>query len=229
MKRRVGHWKYIVEKLALSNPNILCGLFNESRWHLLKDGSDCLYFDNPYFLRQEKHVRFRLIRGAAHLTTLLPPQQSGGRSIYTPPLEPWRTDGKGVLVIPPSDVQIRVYDAGGWLEKTMTRLHRSTGRNIVIKENKKHPLEDFLPHAFAVVTFGSVAGVEAAVAGVPVFSGPLCPTLPISAGEIEDIETPKYLDRRDWARSLASACWTVDDLKYLDLENYNYAYRHDGQ
>jgi len=63
---------------------------------------------------------------------------------------------------------------------------------------------------------------------VPVISGPQCPTLPISAGFPEDVDDPDYPDRREWLRSLAYACWTTADIKYLDLENYDYTCRHNG-
>ncbi len=225
MKRSPGSWKTVVEQLAVNNPKIMCGMFDAQKWPLLTNKQDCLYFDNPYFLRHEKHDRFRLVRGGSHLTKILPYQE---RHIYQPPLKPWRTDGKGILIIPPSDTQIKIYGAQNWLAKTMKRLRRTTGRHIVIKENKKHPLSDFLRDAWAVVTFGSVAGVEAAIAGVPVFAGPQCPALPISAGFPEDIEDPEYCDRREWLRSLAYACWTVADLPYIDLENYDYTCRHHG-
>lgn len=226
MKRAPGSWKVAVEQLAAGNPKILCGMFDETKWPLLTTRADCFYFDNPYFLRHEKHSRFRLIRGGSHLTKILPDQP--GRSIYMPPLMPWQKTGKGILVIPPSPAQIKIYGAQDWLKKTLKRLSRATGRHIVVKENKKHPLADFLPDAWAVVTFGSVAGVEAAIAGVPVFAGPQCPALPITAGFPEEVDDPDYPDRREWLRSLAYACWTVDDLPRLNLESYDYTCRHHG-
>lgn len=223
MKRALGSWKVAVEQLAARNPKVLCGMFDQDKWPLLTRGEDCFYFDNPYFLRQEKHSRFRLIRGGTHLRKILPQQE--GRSVYMPPLQPWRTDGKGILVIPPSESQIKIYGAQDWLRKTLKRLSRSTGRHIVVKTDKQKPLYEALEKAWAVVTFGSVAGVEAAIAGVPVFAGPQCPALPITAGFPEDVDEPEYCDRREWLRSLAYACWTVDDLPRLDLENYDYTCR----
>ena len=73
------------------------------------------------------------------------------------------------------------------------------------------------------MTFASVAGVEAAVAGVPVFATQRCPTWPITAGPIEAIETPVLADRGPWLRSLGYACWHMDELDELDIGNYGYA------
>lgn len=224
MKRREGSWKVAVEELEKRNPKVLCGMFDESRWNLLTGGFDCFYFDNPYFLRQEKHSRFRLIRGGTHLTKILPVQPL--RSVYTPVLCPWKKAGKGIIVIPPSERQIKIYDAYGWIPKTLKRLSRASGRNVMVKYDKTVPLLPLLDRAWAVVTFASVAGIEAVIAGIPVFSTFRCPTFPVSSGELEDVDDPDYPDREEWLRSLAYACWTVNDLKYLDLENYDYTCRH---
>ena len=184
---------------------------------------DFLYFDNPYFMRENKSLRFRLTVGASHLTHLLPEQP--GRVVQTPELMPWREGRRRwrIVVIPPSPTQLQVYGCTSWLQQTLARIKMVTRREVFVKEQKYASFNDAIADAWAVVTYGSVAGVEAAVAGVPVFAGPICPTLPISAGEIEDVENPQRSDRREWLRSLGYACWHMNELETLDLETYNYA------
>ena len=72
------------------------------------------------------------------------------------------------------------------------------------------------------MTYGSVAGIEAAILGIPVFSGPICPTLPISAGTLEQIENPTLHERRPWLCSLAYANWRISEIPKIHLEDYNY-------
>jgi hypothetical protein len=60
--------------------------------------------------------------------------------------------------------------------------------------------------------------------GYPVFSGPICPTLPISAGPLENIESPVYSDNREaWLRSLSYAQYTMEELHKMKLEEYDYS------
>jgi hypothetical protein len=75
---------------------------------------------------------------------------------------------------------------------------------------------------FVVVTFASVAGLEAAMAGYPVFASERCCAYPVSAGPLERIETPEYLDRMPWLHSLAYAQWDLRELPKIDLEEYDY-------
>lgn len=189
----------------------------------MRDGPPFLYFDNPYFRRDDKSMRFRLIKSATHLTHLLPEQK--GRVIDVPELQPWKPEGRRqhILVIPPSPTQLAVFGCNLWLNGVQKRLKDATSRPVVVKHQKYDPLAPELERAFAVVTWASVAGVEAAVAGVPVFSTERCPSWPINAGALEDIERPRRVDRREWLRSLGYACWHMDELETLDLETYDYA------
>jgi hypothetical protein len=223
LSRKTG-WKDASRQLAKSNPNIFCGMFDHGNLrNAVREGRDFLYFDNPYFRRDEKHIRFRLIVGASHLTQLLPEQP--GRVVEVPELEPWRERGRlqRIVVIPPSPTQLLVYGCTGWLPGTLKRLREATRRPVFVKEDKYSSFPEALADAWAVVTYASVAGVEAAVAGVPVFAGALCPALPISAGTLEEIESPRRPDRREWLRSLGYACWHMNELGQLDLETYSYA------
>lgn len=222
MIAKEGSWKAWSATLAVNEPKVMCGLFDREKWRLLKlNDPELLYFDNPYFYRERKHDHFRLIRGGAHLREILPEQP--GRKVETPPLEDWRRNGSEIVVIPPSGYQALVYGAHNWLEVALRRLGEATDRKVVVKSTKKMPLADAIKDAWAVVTYGSVAGVEAAIAGVPVFAGPQCPALPISAGALEDIERPRYPEREAWLRSLGYACWKMDDLPNLNLKDYRYA------
>lgn len=186
----------------------------------IEAGSDFLYFDHGYWKR-EKY--FRCIVGATHLTRLL--DRTADR--WMPPLAPVRRGGRHIVVIPPSDIVVNVFRAQFWLERTLQRLAEVTDRPVVVKGKDGRTMRDACTGAHAVVTFGSVAGVEAAILGCPVFSGPICPTLPISAGAISDIESPAEVDREPWLRSLSYAQWKMEEIEKLNLKEYDYGARSD--
>jgi hypothetical protein len=176
-----------------------------------------VYVDNGYFDRQNC---FRLIRGHVHLTELL--DRPGDRwDRLNIKLRPWQTNGRHIVVIPPSEWYVTLFKCADWLFDTRITLEKHTDRPIVVKHGKGG-LEQELQDAWAVVTYGSVAGIEAAILGVPVFSGPICPTLPISAGSLEEIETPTYRELRPWLCSLAYANWRVSEIPKIHLEDYRY-------
>lgn len=211
-------WKALRLKTSLP---VFHGLTNRDLGRYINEGRDFLYLDHSYFKRSP--YRFRLIRGDVHLTRLLkrPPDR---RLPWK--LAPWR-EGKNVIVIPPSEMQVRQLGVGDWLEQTLKSL--ATDRPVIVKQKRDGPLNDFLRGAHCMVTYGSAAGIEAAVAGVPVFSGPRCPTAPISAGSLEDIEKPYYAENREeWLCSLGYACWTMEEVGSIDLTDYDYSRIHDG-
>jgi hypothetical protein len=215
---------------------LYCGLTNP----LLVDAIRCqrpfLYVDHGYWAR---NYSFRVIVGATHLTRLL--ERPGNRVATapisgirsTPILAPPKRELHGtrghIVVIPPSEVVAGVFRLPGghrgWMDDIQNEIRRYTDRVIRIKKEKSPPLAEYCHGAHAVVTFGSVAGVEASIMGYPVFSGPVCPTLPLCAGAIADIESPREYDmdaRKAWLNSLSYAQWTPEELCKMDITDYNY-------
>lgn len=183
----------------------------------LKDriGTDFLYVDRAYWNRA---VKWRIVRGGVHLTHQLdrPADRMGGAEI-----RPWRADGRFVVVIPPSKYQMAIFpDAAGWVEG----LKLDTDREVRVKWDKEAPFAAYLEGAWAVVSYGSVAAVKAAMWGYPVLSGPLCPATPISC---ESLERPVLKDRLPWLRSLSYAQWTMDEVQRMNFDDYDYPRRYD--
>lgn len=186
-------------------------------------GKPFLYMDHGYWRREPLLQWFRLIHDDIHLTHLL--DRPGDRwKAQGRELAPWRRDGRTVVVIPPSEAIQAIYgDARGWLDSTLATLAARTERPVLVKQ-KGPPLPKYLQEkdAWAVVTYASVAGVEAALHGYPVFAGPHCPALPISAGPIEKIGHPVYRDREPWLHSLAYSTWHISEFNQINLEDYHY-------
>jgi len=173
-------------------------------------GTDFLYVDRAYWDRAE---RWRIIRGGIHLTRQL--ERPGDRLAWSE-LRPWRVSGDFVVVIPPSSYQCeRIPGARDWLES----LDLQTDREVRVKHDKQAPFAEFLAGAWAVVSYGSVAAVKAAMWGYPVLSGPWCPATPITC---ESLEAPVLKDRGPWLRSLSYAQWTMDEVRRMNFEEYEY-------
>lgn len=190
---------------------------------LVRDGKDFVYADHAYFKRGWDKGHFRVCRNWIHQTSIFKRPDDRLKK-WGVTIESWRKTGGKVVVIPPTAFQ-KTLGCEGWLKETTARLKQATGRQIDVKW-EKGGLREYLADAWAVVTWASVAGVEAALMGVPVFAGEKCPALPVSAGPLEKIETPEYPDNRhEWACSLTYATWSWDEVQNINFKDYWYDMR----
>lgn len=215
-------WDAIELKLRESGIKVFAGLTDPELKRYVLEGLDFLYLDNAYFKRGSRSTNFRLIRRGFHLTRLLE-RPTDRFEKWNVSVAPWRKSGLDVVVIPPSRYHVDIFGADAWLDQTLATLKQVTERPVRVKRDKNLPLAEYLRESWAVVTYGSAAGVEAARMGVPVFAGPICPSLPISAGSVEQIETPEYKERGPWLASLTYANWALPELDRLNLKDYCYS------
>ena len=195
---------------------IVAGMMNgdlQRNW-----GKDYLYIDHSYFKRGWKHKHFRLIRSYPHLTRVIP-QTKDRLQKFDVILKPYRNNGSHIVVYAPGRTISTVYQNEGIENKMAEELKKYTDRPISIMI-KGHNFTEALVDAWAVVCPVSVAGVEAAVAGYPVFSTHMCPTWPINSGSLSKIENPVLHERYDWANSLAWASWHIDEIKHINYAEY---------
>jgi len=198
------------------------GILDGKAKSLLHRDTEWIYFDHSYFKRGWDKGNFRCVRNGLHLTRILDRPDDRLRR-FEVEIEPWRKTGREIVIIPPSEAQIAIYGNSDWLVNVETRLSEITDRPVTSKTSKQTPLRDYLSDAWCVVTFASVAGIEAALMGVPVFSTSNCPSWPVSAGRLEDIETPQYAENRsEWASSLCYASWNWEEMKNIKWHDYYY-------
>ncbi len=218
-------WGQIEAHFEHVTPRLFSGLTHNELPRYVGRDLDFLYLDNAYFKRGSRSNHFRLIRKGFHLTRLLNRPDDRMKQLGLR-CQPWRKTGRHIVLIPPSVWYLRILGAHDWTAQTLVTLSQVTDRPVRVKWDKKLPLSDWLADAWAVVTYGSVAGVESAIAGVPVFAGAICPCLPITAGPIDRIDTPEYHDREPWLASLAYANWSTAELDSINLEDYDYSCRN---
>lgn len=143
-------------------------------------------------------------------------------------LKPWKEGGDYVLLCGqvPWDASVDFTDHVAWLYESVKQIRGHTKRHIVFRPHplaklpqidgcgySLGPLRDALVHAWCCVTFNSNTGVDAALAGVPVFAfdkGSMA--WPVAASDLYDIETPIRADRQQWLSDLAYAQWTPAEM-----------------
>lgn len=135
-------------------------------------------------------------------------------------VKPWRKDGSHVLVLPQRGIGAPgVAQPQGWRQAIERRLRCVTKRPVRVRE---HPgkrrddvsLADDLRGAWAVVVWGSGAGIKALCMGYPVFhefdrwiGGPA------AVNGIQDIESPFLGDRSPMLHRLSWAQWTFAEVE----------------
>jgi len=210
-KKQGGKAPHLVQGLMGGQAKVMRGL--SEPW---------IYFDHSYFNRGWHNGNFRACRDNAHITQILD-RPTDRLEKFNVKILPWRKTGERIILIPPSPYQRDFYDDEDWVGRTLRRLAEITDRTVYVKSDKTKPMRDVLHDAWAVVTRASVAGMDAALAGVPVFSTPDCCSWGVNAGPLEKIETPDYSDARlEWASSLAYASWNRSELQSVKWADYNY-------
>lgn len=185
-------------------------------------GLPFFYMDNGYFshkMTPAKEKYFRVTKNRLQHTGI------GSGSVerfrkHRVEIEPWKKDGKHILVCPPREFFMRtVLDMchDKWLEDTLAGIKQHTDRPIEIKykpTKAKYNFGDSLKDVFAVVTCLSNTAVESLCAGVPVFVHPDSAAFPMASGSLDNIERPNYPEGREaWASVLSSNQWTMEEIR----------------
>jgi hypothetical protein len=143
-------------------------------------------------------------------------------------LKQWRS-GKYVLLCGqvPWDASVEGSDHQIWLQAALERLRSYTNREVVFRPHplaggaykplhcpvSTGPLNEALADAHAVVTFNSNMGVDALLAGVPVFAqdqGSMCWEL--ANKSLISVDAPNKPDRSQWLNDLAYCQWTPAEM-----------------
>jgi len=140
-------------------------------------------------------------------------------------LAPWRTTGKHTLIMGqvPGDQSVLGVDLMQWYEDAATSA-ASMRRPVYFRPHPMSPappypnlpimagtLGDALADAAAVVTFNSNSAVDAAIAGVPVYTldrGSMA--WDVAAHSLDD--DPIRPDRTQWASDLAYKQWSLQEV-----------------
>lgn len=222
--------KIIRNNLIDYNPGVFWGLVRNNL-NLIKQyqqNNISFYFaDMPYWNRwmgdNRDSCSWRIIPNALHCNWInnFPDDRFKKLNVT---VKEWRNNGNHILVCPSSNTMDRFYENNNWLANTINELKKYTDRPIKIRHkpraNKtsgprvaKIPFEEEIKNAWAVVTSVSIAGVEAACAGIPVFCSRYSPCAPLGNVDLSNIEKPMLDDRKKWVNNLSYYQYTEEEIK----------------
>jgi hypothetical protein len=193
-------------------------------WHLLtqarNEGRTWYYGDHAFFGRGQF---YRCSKNAFQFDGMSGDDDPKRFRSFGIPVKEWRKTGGPILICPQSEKFFELHGlrCSEWLESVQRALRAATDRKLIVRWKKDvahSPLAEALKTAWAVVTFMSIAAVEAVLAGVPaVCTGP-CAALPMATADLSRIEAlPTPNGREVWAARLANNQWTLEEMRRGDL------------
>lgn len=206
-----------LDKYDLSVPVTMRGMTKRKVMAKCKEtGRDFYYIDNGYLgnLVKKKHW-FRVVKNdVQHVVNLdkkLPIDRWRALQKFAPYLayngrRKFPSDLGPIVVVTPSEKPCLYYgiERDIWVEQTLTELKKHTDRQIIVRDKAPRPdrininsIAGFCERhmAHAVVTYQSIAALEAIHYGIPAFT--LAPNAadPLCNHDLSKIEDPMYPDK----------------------------------
>ena len=176
-----------------------------------KKGQPFLYVDHAYFHRGYQTGNFRALYSTIHRTNILD-LPDDRREMFHVKLREWQEGGDFVLFIPAPPNPLWFHRENKWNEDALDLLCKSTKREVRVKPSKTNGLGDSIKQCFALATHSSVAGVEAACAGIKVCGPKTSPAYPIGV-ELHEVDKAITPNRDAWVNTLTYSQFTTAELK----------------
>ncbi len=221
---RISFWD---KEQQTTTPVVLRGVTKRKHMATCRaTGRDFYYIDTGYFGNGKKKTYHRITKN--NMQWLGPiVERPGDRLSQTGTrLTKFRRQGSKILLAPPSQKLLNVYDINleQWLTSTIEQIKTHTDREIVVRTKQGRSVRqttDTIEMAldqdiFCLVTFSSIAAVEALLYGKPAITlgpnaaGPLCSH---SLAEIENPKIPSLDEVEAWARHLAYCQFTEAEMR----------------
>ena len=165
-------------------------------------GEPWIYLDHGYFGRGHPNGYYRVTCNAhqQHWITDRPPDRWQALKID---IKPWRT-GRDIVMVPPSPTVQAVF--GPYWPPDF-----KTDRPLQVSVKDGRTFTEKFKNVHALITYNSIAAIEAVVAGVPVFvTGE---SAALASTDFSLIETPPKPQRQAWAQSLAYGQYTTKEME----------------
>ena len=209
-----------------SAPVVLRGVTKRKHMNACRDqGRDYYYIDTGYFGNGRKKTYHRITKNA--MQQIGPVKHRPRDRLAMTGVGPRKfRSGRNILLAPPSQKLLMCYDIDldAWLEETITMIKLYTDREIVVRNKQSRSVRqssDTMEMALekdihCLVTFSSIAAVEAVLLGKPaIVLGP-CAAEPVCSKSLKDIESPfiPTLDEvEEWAAHLAYCQFTELEMR----------------
>ena len=167
-------------------------------------GEPWIYLDHGYFKRGHPNGYYRVTCNAhqQHWITDRPADRWQALKID---LKPWKT-GRDIVLVPPS-ATVQAIFGPYWPPEF------KTDRPIQVSVKDGKPFHEKFKNVHAVVTYFSIAAIEAIVDGVPVFHTGESAAAPVALSDLSQIEAPLRPEREAWAQSLAYGQYTTKEME----------------
>jgi hypothetical protein len=199
--------------------------------YCIENNRDYYYMDSGYFgnYRQPSNPKgwkywHRIVKNGLQHTDILQVRDDRLRRQLMRIHQYKHHTNENILLVTPSEKPCKYYDIDlkKWRKETIAEIRKHTDRPIKIrdKETRRTRLSNTIYHdlqnTFAVVTYQSIAAVEAVMYGIPAFT--LAPTAadPVCDKDLSLLENPTeipYRKRYEWASSIAYGQFHTEELR----------------
>ena len=192
---------------------------------------DWYFFDHAYVMNESKHMPnfklkdrvYRVTKNAQLINEIDELSDDDYKRIEKyeehVQLEPWKKDGKYILVFEPSDFAKRWWDVPNWTEDTIELLKKNTDLEIRIrKKNSLVSFESEVKGAKAVVSLQSAAAIQAHIWGIPGYCAEMSAAYPVSHSMDmiqKGLDSIQYIPddtRQKWLNSILANQYTMTEI-----------------
>jgi|TARA_B110000459_G_scaffold147067_1_gene160270 hypothetical protein len=210
--------------------------FIQNNWKQIEehrqDKVDWWFWDMPYhgrWLPDADNWYWRVSKNSVHCASVEEHPNDRFNS-WNLEIQPWKKNGREILVCPSSDTMTRWCTGLGekeWVQKTVEKIKRHTDRPVRVRykprANKMSgPMAEELAgvpaftedikDVYAVVTAASMCAVDAIAYGIPIFCEADSFATHVGEQDISKIETPAYAERQLWFNHLAYQQYTQEEI-----------------
>jgi len=208
-------------------PVVLRGITKRKQMDTCKaTGRDFYYIDTGYFGNGKKKNYHRITRNDVQNFGPIRERPSDRFDQTGVSLKKVRADGSKILLAPPSQKLLNLYDIDleTWVNQTLAEIGAHTDREVVIRRKQGRSTrinDDTIEMAlsqdiYCLITYSSIAAGEAILFGKPAITlGPnaaaaVCST---SISDIETIKRPNLDEISAWARHIAYCQFTEVEMR----------------
>jgi hypothetical protein len=220
---------------ASTDPIVLRGILKHKiMYQCWKDGRDFYYVDTGYFGNERNSTNpegwkywHRIVKNNLQHGEIVARPDDRFKQ-FNKTFQSWKKTGRAIMVAAPDEKPCKFYgiDKNQWVNDTVNEIKKHTDRPVVVRERAPNRIDrtvnDTLQQAldkdiFALVTYNSVAAIEAIFHGIPAFTmAPANAASPVALQDLSLIDTPYYADSDKlyaWGCHLAYGQFHVNEMK----------------
>ena len=199
-----------------------------------EDGRDFYYVDTGYFGNERNSTNpegwkywHRIVKNNLQHGDIVARPDDRFKQ-FNKTFSPWKKSGRAILVAAPDEKPCKFYgiDKNQWVIDTVNEIKKHTDRPVRVRERAPNRIDrtvtDTLQQAmdndvFALVTYNSVAAIEAIFHGIPAFTmAPANAASPVALQDLSLIDSPYYANSdklHAWGCHLAYGQFHVNEMK----------------